>query len=230
MKRRTLFPMLVALVPCCLAVAGCANLEATFFQPKDSLALVDDLSDRIEEVHVASEVAKERMTAAVETLRSIVSPDFRGDGLSAHAELTRAIEQSEEQAEVFRERVADMKDTAKELFDRWASDLEGFTNAEMRQHSQRRLEETRTRYQAIVAAVDPAQWSYDAVNRSLGDHALFLGHDFNRAAVASLRPGVDSLVAQGGELESRLVLGMTAAKEYLDHASPPGAVAAEPPK
>lgn len=210
--------------------ASCANLEATFFEPKDSMALVDDLSERIEEVHVATEVSKERMNAAVEALRSMTSSDFRGDALVAHAELTRSIESSEEQAETLRDHVTEMKDTASELFERWAQDLEGFTNAEMRQSSQKRLEDTRTRYQTIVAAVDPALWSLDAVNRDLRDHALFLGHDFNKSAVASVRPGVEALGKQRTELDGRLALAMNAAHDYLESAAPPGAVAAEPPK
>ncbi len=226
------FALSIVLVPLATLVlgAGCANLEATFFKPKDSMVLLDELSGRIEQVHVASEVSKERMLAAVNTLRGIVSSDFRGNAPAAYAELTRAIEQSEEQADGLRECVDDMKDAAKTLFNRWAADLEGFTNAEMRMASQRRLEETRARYESIVNAVEPALWSYDAINRSLADHALFLGHDFNRASVSAISSGVESLVGQSKDLETRLASSMTAAHAYLDAAAPPGAVAAEPPK
>ena len=233
MNRRTITRILVAPFLCfSLVVAGasCANLDGTFLGPKDAPELVDDLSESIEEVHVAAEVSKERVNASVEALRAMTSSDFRGDALVAHAELTRSIEASEEQAETLRDSVAEMKDTAQALFERWAKDLEGFTNAEMRQSSQQRLEETRTRYQAIVAAVEPALWSYDAVNRGLRDHALFLGADFNKSSVASVRPGVEQIAKQRTELEGRLAGAMGAAHDYLDSVAPPGGVAAEPPK
>jgi hypothetical protein len=85
----------------------------------------------------------------------------------------------------------------------------------MRDHSQLRLEETRERYEAIVSSAEPAMWAYEAENRSLRDHALFLGHDFNATAVSELEGQVEGLLKHASQLDKRFDAVLKAAKRYV---------------
>ncbi len=208
---------------------GCAAFNATFFKEKDSLSTVDELLSQIERVHVESEISKERVRASVSALHGIVAPDFSGNAVAAHGEFVNAITQSEKQAEALRMSVKPMKKMAQEVFDRWADDLEAFASGEMRQRSQSRLESTRARYERILAAVEPTQWSFDAFNRGMRDHALFLGHDFNAQAVSEIEDGVSVLTREAEDLDGRFNACLIAAQEYVQTAALPGQHA-EPPR
>jgi hypothetical protein len=93
--------------------------------------------------------------------------------------LVRAVEASPDQAKALQKSVRPLRKTGESMLARWTENLESFGNISMRQRSQERLEETRRRYDAILAAAVAAQLAYDAFNGDLSDHALFLEHDFN---------------------------------------------------
>jgi hypothetical protein len=211
-----------------LAAAGCESVSSgvsgvsDFFEnnlsakkKQQGLVRVDDLLARVEQLHVEVELSKESVRGAMEALRTLVGPEFGGDAVEAYKGFVSAIEASEKQAEKLAEAFDPMEKTADEVFTAWAKSLESFSNAEMRDHSQVRLEETRERYEAIVSSAEPAMWAYEALNRSLRDHALFLGHDFNAAAISALEGEVDGLLKHAAQLDKRFEAVLKAAKRYV---------------
>jgi ElaB/YqjD/DUF883 family membrane-anchored ribosome-binding protein len=193
-----------------------------FSKPGDSVERVDDLLTRVERVHVDSRIAKEKALAALERLRTMVSPEFAGDPVACYAQFVEAVEESNAQADRCRSNLGPLRDSADEVFAKWAADLETFGNLQMRQRSQARLEETRTRFQAVLAAAESAQLAYDAFNGDLRDHSLFLGHDFNAMAVAAIAPDVQALATRSEDLGKRLDACVDAAQTYVETAALPG--------
>ncbi len=199
------------------ACSSISNLSQSFTNKgDDSLDHVDGLLSRIERVQAESLVSKERADAALETLRVLVAPEFRGDAMSTHAALLDAIKLSDVQADRLRASVEPMKKLAESVFERWTKDLESFGNTSMRQRSQVRLEETRARYEDIVTAAVRAQIAYDAYNATLRDHALFLGNDMNAAAIAEIVGDVEKMGVYSQELDRRLEACAAACRTYVD--------------
>lgn len=207
--------------------AGCA-----VFSKKSGPAEAGDLVAAVERVYVEAEAGKSQSAGALSFVDAMVSAEFPDDAVKAHAELVRRIGASKEQSDRLRESVEPMKEAAGPYFEKWTKDLEGFQNPALRDLSRKRLEETRARYDAIVAAVDPAQEALDAMNRELEEHALFLSHDLNPAALAAIRPGVDAMKESGRRLASRLDECLIAARAYSDASAPPvrGAAPAAAPQ
>jgi len=208
-----------------LATSSCAGFSAFGMSQKDGLGQVDELLSHVERVHVESAVAKDRAQGAFEALRRLVAPEFKGDPAAGHAELVSAVHQSVEQADALRSSVKPLRKTAESVFERWTADLESFGNLAMRQRSQERLEETRRRYDAVLAAVVAAQLAYDSYDSDLSDHALFLEHDFNSASVAVVTQELDSLRARGKELARRLDACGAACQAYVEFSAPSAQVA-----
>lgn len=205
---------------------GCASLNSTLFSgDDDTLSQVDNLLTQIERVHTESELSKAQVRATIATLQQIASPEFGGDAVAAHTEFLETITTAEEQADELRSTVKPMKKMADGVFKKWANDLAEFSSDEMRQRSQIRLEKTRRRYDALLAEVEPAQWAFDAFNRGMRDHALFLGHDFNATAVSEIGEGVSSLSRQAEDLDQRFDACLIAAQDYVQAAALPGQVA-----
>lgn len=218
---------IAALLPA--LVAGCG----IFGDSRPGLAKVDDLVDRIERVHVESELAKDASNDAVRKLRAFAAPGFGGDAVAAYTELTVAIETSTEQARRLRAAVDAMEDAADPVFEQWTSDADGIVNSRVRERSVARLEQTRTRYDEIVTAVTPTLEQYDAINRGLHDLALFLGHDFNGGALQDIAADVQELADEVAKLDGRIESSLVAARTYLDAAAmpvtPPAGEPAGPP-
>jgi len=213
--RSTAWPLLV-LLPALLT--GCG----TFSKKSAGLRRVDDFLERVERVQVASELAIDRMHGAVTSLEVLAEPGFRGDPMVAYSAYVEAVEQSEDQADELRRSLESMESGAKAMFEQWAEDLKAFTSADMRRRSQVRLVEARKRYEAIVTAVTPAMWGYDSLNQGLRDHATFLEHDYNSAAVAEIADGVRDITDQAAELDGRFEASVAAAQAYVRSAALPG--------
>ena len=216
-----------------LGLSACQNMPSSISgvfrkQPKAGPSQVDDLLTRIEHVHVECELSKQRVIEAREMLAEISAQDFSGDPLLAYEQFEAAIEASEEQAKSLRSKVAPMRRAAEPFFDQWAADLSSFGNPAMRQHSQQRMDETRERYERIVAAVNPAQSALDAFNMSLNDCALFLGNDFNAGSVAAIAGEIEAIEGLGRELEGRLDGGLAACEKYIRAAALRGQIEESP--
>ncbi|MHC4339570.1 MAG: DUF2959 family protein [Planctomycetota bacterium] len=214
------------------SLGGCSFYNE-LFEEQSRPGQVDDLVGSIERVYVDAELSKERSQAAVVALQAIVASDYKGDAMSAYAQFETAIERSEEQAETLHKRVESMKESAEPLFEKWTADLKKITSVNMRQRSRLRLMATRERYDAVVAAVEPTQATYDSVNKSLRDHALYLGHDLNPDSLALIRDDVRGLTQQVAELGKEFDECLVVAREYVDSAALPGrsatTVEAKPP-
>ena len=214
-----------AVVPV-LFLSSC--LSAFGIKDSDGLSQVDELLDRVERVQVESVVAKERVHSALDGLHALVAPEFHGDAVAAHAELQESIEQSLDQAKKLAASVQPLRRTGEAVFAQWTEDLESFGNTSMRQRSQTRLEETRTRYEAVLAAAGSAQLALDALDADLSDHALFLEHDFSAASVAMIADEVDGLRERIRELDRRLDACAAAYQSYVESAALRGQLASEP--
>jgi len=200
--------------------SGCAGLKSLGIKQSDGLEAVDELLGHVEGVQVDAAVSKERAQGALEALRTLIGPEFKGDAVQGHAALVAAIEESETQAEALQDGVRPLRKTGEQVFARWTENLESFGNVAMRQRSQERLEESRRRYDVVLAAVVSAQLAFDAYNGDLGDHALFLENDFNTSAVQAVASEFDGLKSRGKELGKRLDAVVAACQAYVEFSAP----------
>ncbi len=204
-------------LPMCVAWSGCAALQSAMSpQSKDDgLARVDALVAGIEKLQIEAAVGKERSHEALEQLQVLASPEFNGDAVTMHASLMTAVERSEAQAKQFAGAVPPIKVLADEIFERWTADLERFGGSKLRQRSQTRLEETRASYEAVLKSTVSAQIAFESLNADLRDHALYLEHDFNAAAIELIADDVVALSERSNELDLRLDRCSLAARDYV---------------
>lgn len=214
MKHRATVLVLVSLL------AGCSGLASLGIKQSSGLEAVDELLAQVEQLQVDAAVSKERAQGALENLRTLIAPEFRGDAAQGHAELRKGIEASEDQAETLQDDTRPLRKTGESVLARWTEDLESFGNLAMRQRSQERLEETRRRYDAVLAATVSAQLAYDAYNGDLGDHALFLENDFNKSSVQVVAAEFDGLKSRGKELGRRLDALIGACQAFVEYSAP----------
>jgi Protein of unknown function (DUF2959) len=202
--------------------------SCTFLKMSDRPARVSDLVGWVELVHVESELAQKKMREAVSSLSDLAASNYEGPPVEAYKRFVTALEESQAQAEKLRGAIGPMKASGQPVFDQWTKDLEQFSSASMRDRSQKRMARTQDQFRVVVAAADPAQTTFDAFNRTLRDHALFLGHDFNPSSVQMIQDDVRQLATLAKELDGRLVYCLKAAQEYVNSYALPVGVTDNP--
>jgi ElaB/YqjD/DUF883 family membrane-anchored ribosome-binding protein len=200
--------------------SGCAGTS----KEVDTLKGVDDLVGRVELLHFEAELSKARSENALDSLEGVANGGFRGDPVAAFDQLIKAVELSEEQADALRDAVEPMHSSAEAVFAQWAADAGELRIDSLRTRSLARLEETRTRYSAILVSVEQAQKAYDAFNVGVRDHSTYLQNDFNAASVADIQEELHTLAKWAGELNVRLDACMQACERYVAASALPGTV------
>jgi ElaB/YqjD/DUF883 family membrane-anchored ribosome-binding protein len=219
-NRRTFASNLILTLGLVAGSSACASTS----KEVSTLQGVDDLVGRVELLHFEAELSKARSENALDSLEGVASGGFRGDPVAAFDQLVKAIELSEEQAGALRDAVEPMHEAAEAVFTQWATDAGALRIDSLRARSLSRLEETRTRYQSILVAVDQAQKAFDSFNVGVRDHATYLQNDFNPDSVAAIQEELHTLSRWADELDQRLDTCMQAAERYVASSALPGTV------
>ena len=143
------------------------------------------LADRIEDGREAQQDAQEQFQDAFERFKTATS--FEGGELEAtYRGLAAELEDSEARAAEVRERIASIEQVAGDLFEEWEVEIGQISRADLRQKSSTQLRQTKARYTKLLAAMKRAERKMDPVLVAFRDQVLFLKHNLNASAIASL--------------------------------------------
>lgn len=144
------------------------------------------LVDRVEDARDAQTEAGEQFESAQAHLLSLI--DFDGGELQdVYEDLADEYEASRDAADEVSARIDAIEDVADALFDEWEDELEQYSNARLRSDSERKLKDTRRRYDRLVVVMRRSEERMQPVLAALNDNVLFLKHNLNAQAVASLK-------------------------------------------
>ena len=167
----------------------------------------DILVDRVEEARDSQEQAKEQFSSALQQFTVLM--DFDGGDLQAtYDQLNAEFEESERRANEVRDRIRAVERVSEDLFDEWEDELELYTNQSLRASSQQTLDTTRDRYFQLLGTMHAAENTMTPVVNAFRDQVLFLRHNLNSRAIASLRSEVvdieDDIAALIREMEASI--------------------------
>ena len=146
----------------------------------------DILIDRIDAAQASQTEGQEQFKSALEQFKSVINFDG-GDLEVTYDQLNDEYEASVDAADEIHERIDSVKNVADALFDEWQEELEQYSNASLRRDSERQLKNTRRRYSKVLGAMRRAEKAIDPVLASLKDNTLYLKHNLNARAIASLK-------------------------------------------
>ncbi|MEJ2198945.1 MAG: DUF2959 family protein, partial [Desulfuromonadales bacterium] len=104
-----------------------------------------------------------------------------------YTQLNAELEASEEHARDVSKRIDEVEDVAEALFDEWEDELKLYSSDSLRRSSAEKLEQTRNRYQNLMKAMRRAEARIEPVLTPLRDQVLYLKHNLNAQAIASLQ-------------------------------------------
>jgi hypothetical protein len=150
------------------------------------------LRDRVADGQREQREAQEQFQDAYEEFKRATGYDG-GDLEGVYQKLSGELERSEDKAEAVRDRITSIEQVASDLFEEWQAEIGQIGSASLRSSSERSLRDTRTRYSALIAAMKRAESRMDPVLSAFRDQVLFLKHNLNARAIASLEGSVSEI-------------------------------------
>ena len=155
--------------------------------------------------------AKEQFKSALDRFTKTL--DIQGGELQEKYEaLNTEYERSEAKAKSVRNRIASVEEVSEALFAEWNAELKQYTSSALRKKSQEQLTQTRTHYAQMIKAMKRAEAKMDPVLAKFKDQVLFLKHNLNAQAIASLK---GELVSVEGNINS-LIKDLNASIQEAD--------------
>lgn len=174
----------------------------------------DLLVDRVEDTRDAQEDAMVQFQSALEKFSAVM--DFSGGKLEEkYKELKAELERSESKTKAVRKNIGDVEDVSNALFKEWESELSQYTNDNLRRASERKLEQTRQQYAQLIGAMKRAEAKIEPVLSVFRDQVLFLKHNLNSQAIASLQDEFASVKADIASLIEEMETSIAEADAFI---------------
>ena len=210
-KQSVLFFLQIALltVLCGCQSAYYATMEA-MGHPKREI-----LVDRVEDARDSQTEAKEQFVSALEKFGEVVQ--YTGGQLEEkYKQLNSEYEKSEKKAKAVSKRIVDVENVAEALFAEWQEELNQYSSDQLRQASQKKLQQTILKYNKLMSAMKKARDKISPVLSAFKDQVLYLKHNLNAQAIASLQDELDSVETDIAALVKEMEASIAEADAFIN--------------
>ena len=196
-----------------LVVGGCSS---TYYNAMEKMGFAkrEILVDRVEKKRDAQNAAKEQFASALDHFLSVTKADG-GELQQKYDSLNREFTRSESRAKEVRERITAVEDVAEALFREWKDEMKQYTNASLRRESEREFDLTRRRYEDLIKVMRRAADRMEPVLSTFRDQVLFLKHNLNARALASLTTTNRELEADISRLVADMEASIREAEDFI---------------
>ncbi|MDO9310112.1 MAG: DUF2959 domain-containing protein [Nitrosomonas sp.] len=164
---------------------GCSTMYLEALE-KVGIPKRDVMVSRVEKARDTQEETKEQFKSALEQFTA--ATNFNGGDLEAtYKRLNDAYEASVAKAEEVRSRIADIESVSEALFTEWKQEITQYSSTAMKQSSQKKLSTTQTHYRQLIASMKQAEGKIEPILTVFNDQVMFLKHNLNARAIASLK-------------------------------------------
>ncbi|MBL4590936.1 MAG: DUF2959 domain-containing protein [Phycisphaerales bacterium] len=208
---------LLLVLPMILVMQGCSSAGIAI-REKLGTPKRDQLVDRVDETRVAQESAKEQFATTLEELKAL--SDFDGGDLEkSYNTLKEQLDRSNSRADKVRSKIRNVDRVASALFREWEAEITEYSTDSLRRASQQQLDDTRERYSDVINAMRRAETKMNPVLAAFNDQVLFLKHNLNSRAIASLDSTLIELETEIAELIAEMEASIDEANAFIDDMS-----------
>lgn len=203
----------LALLVCILGLVNCSKAYFATME-KFGVHKREILVDRVKRTQKTQEETKETFVSALDQFRALVEVEG-GDLEKKYTKLKRVLDKSEAKANELSEHIDEVESVSKALFKEWEKELKDYSNESLRKKSSEQLAETQKRYDPLMRAMRKAEESIEPVLVPLRDQVLYLKHNLNARAIASLETELTSVQGDASRLIQELESAIAEADRFL---------------
>lgn len=196
-----------------ILLGGCAT---TYYDTMERAGIHkrDILIDRIKNTRDSQVDAQKEFRSALEQFASVIRLEDT-DLKRMYEKLNTEYEECRKAAKTVSSRIDRVESVADALFHEWKEELRQYTRSDLRETSRQRMEETRTRYREMLAGMHRAEKSMEPVLAIFSDNVLFLKHNLNAQAIASLKIEFSILRGQIDGLVKRMNESIVVSERFI---------------
>ncbi|MDP1550003.1 MAG: DUF2959 domain-containing protein [Nitrosomonas sp.] len=168
-----------------LMLTACATMYLEGLE-KVGIPKRDVMVYRVEKARDTQEETKEQFKSALEQFTAATNFDG-GDLEATYQKLNDAYEASVAKAEEVRSRIADIESVSEALFTEWKQEITQYSSTAMKQSSQKKLSTTQKHYRQLITSMKQAESKIEPILTVFNDQVMFLKHNLNARAIASLK-------------------------------------------
>jgi hypothetical protein len=210
MKPRAFAGIILALV----LVTGCRSAYYSAWE-KFGVYKRDLLKKKIQAAGNDQKAASEQFKDALTRLKEL--NNFQGGDLEkTYNTLKSDYDRSVSKADSVHARVKEVETVAADLFAEWEKETGEISSEKLRDDSREKLRETKSRYEDLHSALKRAEKSMDPVLTRFHDQVLYLKHNLNAAAIASLKGQTTDIQAEITRLLADMNTSIAQADQFIN--------------
>ena len=208
---------LLPLVP----AGGCCAFRPFYYKAMSAFGKEkrDLLVDGVRKARDAQQETQAVFKDALEQFASVVQFDG-GDLQKEYDRLSKELSRCEGRAEGVGSRIDEVERVAKDLFKEWERETKQYQNATYRRDSERKLRETRAACGRMVEAMRAAERRIEPVLSVFRDQVLYLKHNLNARALASLQTESAKIESDVSALVDDLSAAIAEADRFIAEFAP----------
>ncbi|WP_350282701.1 DUF2959 domain-containing protein [Nitrosomonas sp.] len=176
----------------------------------------DVLVYRVEKARDTQEETREQFKSALEQFSA--ATNFKGGDLEKiYKKLNGEYEASVNKAKEVRSRIEDIESISAALFREWEQEITQYSNPALKRSSQDKLTETRSYYKQLIAAMKNAESRIQPVLTVFNDQVMYLKHNLNARAIASLKGELKTLQSNVSTLVAAMEKSINEANTFISN-------------
>lgn len=209
--------MIIKLSAACLIAVMLCGCSTAYYKTMETFGVHkrDIMVDKVKDASEAQEEAKEQFKDALEKFASVVTVDG-GELQEKYDVLSAQLDRSEARAKAVTDRIAEVEDVSNALFKEWSRELNDYNSESLRRSSERQLIDTQRRYDQLLSAMQRAESKMQPVLVAFRDQVLYLKHNLNARAIASLQGAVVTMESDVAQLVRDMEASIAEANAFIE--------------
>ncbi len=204
-------------------VLGCQTARSYYYDAWESMGYAkrERLVDNVKAAKEEQVEAKQQFTTALEQFKTVVNFDG-GDLEKMYNKLNTEYEACVDQAAEVKSKVQGVKNVSKALFEEWNTEIKEMSDESLKASSIKLRDDTNASYQKMITRMDAAAASMDPVLTKFKDRVLFIKHNLNAKAIASLQGTETQLGSDIDKLIADMEASIREADAFIAEIQPSG--------
>ncbi len=211
-----LFPAVLTLTAALIAPIGMPGCASTTIKVKESLGIAkrEQLVSEVKDARNAQQQAKDQFSSTLDEFKAITG--YTGGDLERrYNRLKDQADRSKARAGAVTAKIESIERIANAMFREWDQELAQYSSETLRAASAEQLSVTRQRYRQLMEAMKTAEASMKPVLTAFDDQILFLKHNLNARAIASLQTTVTELETEISQLIAEMNASIDEANAFI---------------
>lgn len=192
-----------------LFLTACSSM---YYSAMDSVGIPkrEIMVHRVEKARDTQLEAKQQFKSALDQFTQLTN--YKGGDLEeTYNRLNDEYEDSADKAKEVRKRIDDIEDVSDALLEEWQKEINEYSSVSLKRSSEQKLKVTEKQYHQLINAMNHAADKMDPVLIVFKDQVLYLKHNLNAQAIASLK-------GELGTIESDVTSLIAAMEKSIDEA------------